>query len=75
MTVGYSFDAKLEHGNPMRKGAVKQPEDGRWSNYNRFALEKATVARSPIPVDDVRLPQRYRAEENRPVKTAVTVAR
>jgi len=56
VTVGFPFDDELEHGNPVRKGTVKQPEDGRWSNYNRFGWEKATIAGSPIPVDDVRLP-------------------
>jgi len=33
----FSFDAELEHGNPVRKGSAKQPEDGRWLNDNRFA--------------------------------------
>jgi hypothetical protein len=56
VTVGFPFDDEREHGNPVRKGTVKQPEDGRWSNYNRFGWEKATIAGSPIPVDDVRLP-------------------
>jgi hypothetical protein len=56
VTVGFPFDDELEHGNPVRKGSAKQPEDGRWSNDNRLAGEKATVAGSPIPVDDVRLP-------------------
>jgi hypothetical protein len=56
--VGFSFDDDLEHlhRNPVRKGSVQPPEDGRWSNDNRFAWENATIAGSPIPVDDVRLP-------------------
>ena len=28
----------------MREGLLKQPEDGRWSSYNNFVLDKATVA-------------------------------
>jgi hypothetical protein len=49
------------HLNPVKKGLVKRPEDGRWSSYNNFALEKATVAACPIQIDDVRLPLGYRA--------------
>lgn len=49
------------HLNPVRKGLVKRPEDGRWSSYNNFALDTAIVAPCPIPVDDVRLPAGYRA--------------
>lgn len=26
--VGFPFDNELEHGNPARKGSVKQPEAG-----------------------------------------------
>ncbi|MGD1103502.1 MAG: hypothetical protein ABSA59_15740 [Terriglobia bacterium] len=52
------YDDELEdlHLNPVRKGSVQQPEDGRWSNDNRFAWEKATIAGSPLPVDAVWLP-------------------
>lgn len=39
--------------------AVKRPEDWRWSSYNNFALDKATVAACPIQIDDVRLPLGY----------------
>jgi hypothetical protein len=35
---------------------VKRPEDGRWSSYNEFVLDKATVAACPIQIDYVRLP-------------------
>ena len=49
------------HVNPVRKGLVKRPEDGRWSSYNNFALAKATVAAIPIQIGDVRLPLGYRA--------------
>ena len=49
------------HLNPLRKGLVKRPEDWRWSSYNNFALDKATVAACPIPIDYVRLPEGYRA--------------
>jgi hypothetical protein len=27
VTVAFSFDDELEHGNPVRKGSAKQPED------------------------------------------------
>jgi len=49
------------HGNPVRKGLVKQPEDWRWSSCNNFALDKATVAACPMPIDYVHLPPGYRA--------------
>ena len=49
------------HMNPVRKGLVKRPEDWRWSSYNSFALDKATVAACPIQIDYVRLPPGYRA--------------
>ncbi len=48
------------HLNPVRKGLVKRPQDWRWSSYNNFALDKATVAASPIQIDCVRLPEGYR---------------
>ena len=48
------------HGNPVRRGLVKRPEDWRWSSYNNFALDRATVAACPIEIDDVRLPYGYR---------------
>jgi hypothetical protein len=53
VTEGFSFDNELEHlhMNPVRKGLVQQPEDGRWSNYHRFAWEKVAIAGSSIPVD------------------------
>jgi hypothetical protein len=44
--------------NPVR-GIGEQPEDGGWSNYDRFAWEKYNVA--PLPADRVWLPKRYRA--------------
>jgi hypothetical protein len=40
---------------------VKRAEEGWWSNDNRFALEKTTMAWSPNPVEYMRLPQRYPA--------------
>jgi REP element-mobilizing transposase RayT len=57
------FNERLEymHLNPVKKGLVKRPEEWRWSSYNNFALEKATVAACPIQIDDVRLPLGYRA--------------
>lgn len=55
------FNARLEymHMNPVRKGLVKRPQDWRWSSYNNFALDKATVAACPIQIDYVRLPEGY----------------
>jgi REP element-mobilizing transposase RayT len=57
------FKARLEymHMNPVRKGLVKRPKDWRWSSYNNFARDKATVAASPIQIDYVSLPVGYRA--------------
>jgi putative transposase len=56
------FNERLEytHMNPVRKGLVKGPQDWRWSSYNNFALDKATVACCPIQIDYVRLPEGYR---------------
>ncbi len=63
VTVGFPFDDELEYMNlnPVRKGLVKRPEDGQWPSYNNFALEKATVAACPIPINYVRLAQGQRA--------------
>ena len=47
--------------SPVRKGLVKPPEDWRWSSYNNFALDKATVATRPIQIDNVRTPLGHRA--------------
>jgi len=57
------FNERLEymHVNPVKKGLVKRREDWRWSSYNNFALDKATVAACPIQIDYVRLPLGYRA--------------
>ena len=49
------------HLNPVRKGWVRRPEDWRWSSYNNFAMDKATVAACPIQIDYVRLPEGYHA--------------
>jgi hypothetical protein len=49
------------HPNPVKKGLVKRTEDGRWSSYNNFTFEKATVAPCPIQIDYVRWPLGYRA--------------
>ena len=48
------------HLNPVRKGLVANPEDWRWSSYNNFALDKASVAACPVQLDDVYLPEAYR---------------
>ena len=48
------------HLNPVRKGLVAKPEDWRWSSYNNFALDKTTVTRCPIQIDDIHLPESYR---------------
>ena len=45
--------------NPVRKGLVKRPADWRWSSYNHFARNEATVAACPIQIDYVRLPLGY----------------
>jgi hypothetical protein len=47
--------------DPVRKGQVKRPEGWRWSSYNHFALDKATVEACHIQIDDVRLPLGLRA--------------
>ena len=64
--LGFCCDGKLEymHLNPVRKGLLKRPEDCRWSSYNKFALDNATVAASPIPIDYVRLPLGYWHEKS-----------
>jgi hypothetical protein len=49
------------HLNPVRKGLVKRPEEWRWSSYNNFALDKDQVARCPMQIDYVHLPESYRA--------------
>jgi hypothetical protein len=49
------------HLNPVKKGLVRRREDGRWSSYNNFDLDKATVAACPIQIDYVRLPLGYHA--------------
>jgi hypothetical protein len=50
VTMGFPFDDELEHL------PLKPPENGRGSKDNSFAGEKATIAGSPLQVDDVRLP-------------------
>ncbi len=67
------FGERLDymHLNPVKKGLVKRRSHGqcssdrgyfrRWSNYNNFALDKATVAACTIQIDHVRLPLGYRA--------------
>jgi hypothetical protein len=56
------FNKRLEymHLNPVKKGLVKRREYWRWSSYNHFASDKATVA-CLLQIDDVRLPLGYRA--------------
>jgi hypothetical protein len=46
----------------------------RWSSYNNFASDKATVAACPIQIDYVRLPLGYRAQEKPTVSKPLTVA-
>ena len=57
------FNDRLQyrHLNPVRRGLVKKAEEWRWSSYNNFALDRATVAACPIRIDYVRLPEGYRA--------------
>jgi len=54
-------DSLVEWLNPVCNGLVKQPEDWRRSSYNRFALDKPTIAACPIQTDYVRLPRGHRA--------------
>jgi putative transposase len=56
------FGERLDymHFNPVRKGLVKRPEEWRWSSYNNFSLDSATVANCPIAIDYVQLPEEYR---------------
>ena len=63
MTEGFSLNGEQKriHLNPVSKGLVKRPEDGRWLSYNNFALVKATLAVCPTQLDDARLPLGYRA--------------
>ena len=51
------FGERLEymHLNPVRKGLVSKPEQWRWSSYNNFALDPATVRACAIEVDYVSL--------------------
>jgi REP element-mobilizing transposase RayT len=60
---GHEFHERLEymHLNPVRRGLVARPEAWRWSSYNNFAVDTAVVARCPVKIDYVRLPQSYRA--------------
>src|SRR5580765_1447488 len=44
------------HHNPVRKGLVERPEDWPWSSYNNFALDQKSVARCPIQIDRMLLP-------------------
>ncbi|HEV2522867.1 MAG TPA: transposase [Candidatus Acidoferrales bacterium] len=48
------------HRNPVQAGLVKRPEEWRWSSYNNFALDKATVGACPIQIDYVHLSESYR---------------
>ncbi len=57
------FHQRLDyrHGNPVRKGLVKRPQDWRWSSYNNFAVDAKVVAACAIAIDYVRPPETYRA--------------
>jgi REP element-mobilizing transposase RayT len=48
------------HLNPVRTGLVARPEEWRWSSYNNFPLDKTLVAKCPIQIDYVHLPEAYR---------------
>jgi hypothetical protein len=48
-------------GNISSSPTAKWLEDWRWSTYNNFALDQATVTAYRVQVDDVRLPPGYRA--------------
>ena len=53
--------AGYDAGQVTQKGRVKRREDWRWSSYNSFALDEATVVAYPIQIDDVRFLLGYRA--------------
>ncbi len=57
------FHERLQymHLNPGKKGLVKRREDWRWSSYNNFALDKATVAACHAPYGAWRVPSRWMA--------------
>lgn len=48
------------HHNPVRKGLVRRPEDWSWSSHNNLALDHKSVARCPIQIDRMVLPDSYR---------------
>jgi len=57
------FNARITymHFNPVRREWVSRAEDWRWSSYNNFALDEATVAACPIQIDYVQLRVGYSA--------------
>ncbi len=54
------YNEKVEyiHGNPVRAGWVKRPEDWRWSSVHDYtgSLRAPSGSGSPIPVDRITLP-------------------
>jgi REP element-mobilizing transposase RayT len=56
------FGQRLDymHLHPVRKGLASRPQDWRWSTYNNFALDRHTVAKCPIQIDHVHIPELYR---------------
>jgi putative transposase len=57
------FHQRLDyrHGNPVRRGLVKRPQNWRWSSCNNLAVDAKVVAACAIAIDYVRLPETYRA--------------
>jgi hypothetical protein len=49
------------HLNPVRRGLVRKPEQWRWSSYNNFSLDQATVRACAIQADYVSVSEQYRA--------------
>lgn len=45
---------------PGAEGVGEAAEDRRWSTYNNFVLDKASLAALPIQIDSVRLQEGYR---------------
>ena len=57
------FRERLEymHLNPVRKAFVQRPGDRPWSSHHNFALGKEKIKSVRMQIDDVHLPEPYRA--------------
>jgi len=43
------------------RGLVDRPDEWQWSSYQNFSLEESVRAACPLQIDDVLLPDSYRA--------------